>query len=407
MQVNVSLFDKLWLLPSGLAIELYKLQIGKVMDTIFIIALYAVSIFLIGRVFRGLNILTEQTLLRSSPIDALRGLLATAVVCHHFVVTYYWKVEGSWIRPESDVLNNMGVVPVSLFFMITGFLFFGKVYKKNPEWGAMLRSRVQRIMPLYIFVVSIVFVVSLLETKFVISFDGMIKEAVMWALFTGASFNGFADSVHITAGAHWTLRYEWLFYLSLPIIAAIFNRRFYGRYFVLSLIVMVLALPGIYFGFIVPKLALLFFIGFIPVIIKIHFPKLLLLVNSRFSSVVALLFLVLGMFVNKGYSIVQMLVVGVPFVIIALGNDVFGVLKSIGLKALGEVSYSIYLTHGLILYLLFSVFDVFSFSGGDSFQYNILLPVVLALVSVSSVITFSVIEKPFIFVRSKKSPVLG
>jgi peptidoglycan/LPS O-acetylase OafA/YrhL len=66
---------------------------------------------------------------RSSPLDALRGLLATAVVCHHFVVTYYWKVNGSWVRPESDVLNSMGVLPVSLFFMIAGFYFFGKIYK--------------------------------------------------------------------------------------------------------------------------------------------------------------------------------------------------------------------------------------------------------------------------------------
>ncbi|PYY72557.1 acyltransferase [Pseudomonas jessenii] len=375
-------------------------------STILIIALYVVSIFLLDRVFRKTNVLTEQTLLRSSPIDALRGLLATAVVCHHFVVTYYWKVEGSWVRPQSDVLNNMGVVPVSLFFMITGYLFFGKVYKKNPEWGVMLRSRLQRIMPLYIFVVSVVFVISLMETGFVVEVSGIVKELVRWALFSGVSFNGFADSFLMTARVPWTLRYEWLFYLSLPIVAAVFNWRSYGKYFVLSLFIMVLALPSVYFGFIVPKLALLFFIGFVPVIIKVHFPRILSVMKCRFSSAVALIFLIVGMFIGQGYSIVQMLVVGVPFAIIALGNDVFGILKSNGLKALGEVSYSIYLTHGLVLYLLFSVFDVFSFGSGDSFHYNILLPVVLALVSASSVITFTVIEKPFIFAGSKKIPAL-
>jgi peptidoglycan/LPS O-acetylase OafA/YrhL len=340
-------------------------------------------------------------LARSSPLDALRGLLATAVVCHHFVVTYYWKISGSWVRPESDVLNNMGVVPVSLFFMITGFLFFGKIYRKNPEWGVLLRSRIQRIMPLYIFVVFVVFLMSLIETKFIlVDVNEIIKAVFMWGGFVGSSFNGFPDSIHMTAGAQWTLRYEWLFYLSLPVIAAVANRKAYGKYLALSLVVMVLALPGIYVGVILPKLLLLFFIGFIPVIVKVHFPRLLPVIRHRLSALVALVFIGLGLSMGQGYSVVQMLVLGVSFVIIALGNDVFGVLKSSGLKVLGEVSYSIYLTHGLILYVLFSVVDVFPIEEGDVFHYVILLPVVLALVSASSVITFFAIEKPFIFVAA-------
>jgi len=376
--------------------------LSEKMNVIFIVILFASSIFLLDRVFSISNVLTEQTLLRSSPIDALRGLLATAVVCHHFVVTYYWKLNGSWVRPESDILNNMGVVPVSLFFMITGFLFFGKVYRKNPDWGTIFRSRVQRIMPLYIFVVLIVFAISLVETKFVIESGGLVKEILKWGVFLGGAFNGFTDSVHMTAGAHWTLRYEWLFYISLPIIAAIFNRRLYGKYFVLSLGALGLAFPSVYFGFVFPKLALLFFIGFIPVLIRTHSPGLICKMKCSFSSVVVLIFLVLGMFFSQGYSVTQMLVVGVSFVMIALGNDVFGILRRNGLKALGEVSYSIYLTHGLVLYLLFSVFEMFSFKSNNFFHYIILLPVVLALVSGFSVITFSLIEKPFIFIQNRK-----
>ena len=376
--------------------------LSEKMNVIFIVILFASSIFLLDRVFSISNVLTEQTLLRSSPIDALRGLLATAVVCHHFVVTYYWKLNGSWVRPESDILNNMGVVPVSLFFMITGFLFFGKVYRKNPDWGTIFRSRVQRIMPLYIFVVLIVFAISLVETKFVIESGGLVKEILKWGLFLGGAFNGFTDSVHMTAGAHWTLRYEWLFYISLPIIAAIFNRRLYGKYFVLSLGALGLAFPSVYFGFVFPKLALLFFIGFIPVLIRAHSPGLICKMKCSFSSVVVSIFLVLGMFFSQGYSVTQMLVVGVSFVMIALGNDVFGILRGNGLKALGEVSYSIYLTHGLVLYLLFSVFEMFSFKSNNFFHYIILLPVVLALVSGFSVITFSLIEKPFIFIQNRK-----
>lgn len=154
---------------------------------ILIVALYGVSLFFIERVFRRFNILTEQTLLRSSPIDALRGLLASSVVCHHFIVTYYWKVSGVWDRPSSDVLNNMGAVPVSLFFMITGFLFFGKIYKKNPDWGDILRSRIHRVMPLYVFVVFMVFLLSLMKSGFVIDTDpkGLLKGLVSWGFSWG------------------------------------------------------------------------------------------------------------------------------------------------------------------------------------------------------------------------------
>jgi peptidoglycan/LPS O-acetylase OafA/YrhL len=249
-----------------------------------------------------------------------------------------------------------------------------------------------------------VFVISLLKTGFIFdnNMKGLIKGLVSWGLFVGSSFNGSPDSVHMTSGAHWTLRYEWLFYLSLPAVAAIFNRRWYGKYLALSVLIMILAIPGIYLGLVVPKLALLFLIGFTPVIININFPEFSSLAKSRTASLVVLAFIVSGMLIDQGYSILQMLVLGVAFIMIALGNTIFGVLGSKGLKTLGEVSYSIYLIHGLILYMLFSVFNVFSFENDNALHYIALLPIVLALVSAVSVLTFSTIEKPFIFVRDKK-----
>ncbi len=40
----------------------------------------------------------------------------------------------------------------------------------------------------------------------------------------------------MTAGAHWTLRYEWLFlYFSPNYLFSIFNQHLYGKSFVLSL----------------------------------------------------------------------------------------------------------------------------------------------------------------------------
>ncbi len=153
-------------------------------DVALPIALYLGTLVLLAFALRRSPLLTEETLARSSPLDALRGILATAVVCLHFVLTYHLKAEGQWREPDSDLLYNMGVVPVSLFFMITGYLFFGKVYRRTPDWSELLRSRVLRVMPLYLCVVAVVVLFTLIRTHFVIA-DGQhfMLELLSWELF--------------------------------------------------------------------------------------------------------------------------------------------------------------------------------------------------------------------------------
>ncbi|EPL9432160.1 hypothetical protein MWS31_005478, partial [Klebsiella pneumoniae] len=42
-----------------------------------------------------------------------------------------------------------------------------------------------------------------------------LKQIAKWFFFIGDTVNGYTDAKRITAGVTWTLRYEWLFYLSL------------------------------------------------------------------------------------------------------------------------------------------------------------------------------------------------
>lgn len=367
------------------------------MTNLSIIATYVFTVFVLARLFKRSSLLTESTVSRSSPLDALRGLLATAVVSMHFVVTYQWKTEGVWIRPKSELLNNLGVVPVSVFFMITGFLFIGKVYNKEPDWPSIARSRILRVMPLYIFVLAVLFVISLFKTGFSIHNEShLLLEVIRWLAFSGNTFNGFPESAWMTAGAHWTLRYEALFYLSLPLIATILNRRNYGFYLLVSaLLLSFLAVLGYQQHLLSMKFIVLFLIGFLPVIIKTKYFSYIPLFQTKTASLIALVCICFAM-TMKEYSLAQMLVLGVPFTAIALGNDMFTILKNSGLKALGEISYSIYLTHGLILYCLFSIFNIFPFDSQPASHYLLLLPLIIGIVSLSSVMTFIYIEKPMI-----------
>ena len=62
------------------------------------------------------------------------------------------------------------------------------------------------------------------------------------------------------------------------------------------------------------------------------------------------LFLILQF--SSSYSIFCKLLITIVFTIIALGNTFFGVLNTITLKFLGEISYSTYLLHCIILFVI-------------------------------------------------------
>jgi peptidoglycan/LPS O-acetylase OafA/YrhL len=57
------------------------------------------------------------------------------------------------------------------------------------------------------------------------------------------------------------------------------------------------------------------------------------------------------------YSPAQFLLLGVVFVFIVAGNDFFGLLSSRPLFLLGTVSYSFYITHGIVLFVISHMFN--------------------------------------------------
>ena len=62
---------------------------------------------------------------RYTTIDGLRGFLALSVLIFHLVVTHEFIETGRWDLPRSRFHALLGPIGVSLFFMITGLLFWG------------------------------------------------------------------------------------------------------------------------------------------------------------------------------------------------------------------------------------------------------------------------------------------
>lgn len=159
----------------------------------------------------------------------MRGILAFFVYIHHAVIWYVYLQEGRWKAPDDLLYANLGAYSVKLFFMITGFLFIDRVVNKGEiNWVIFYKSRIFRIVPLYLFVLLFVFGISLWKTEFIINDVWRFgKQVINWLSFgirNYSNINDFEESRYVVAGVIWTLTYEWFFYLLVPFIYLIIRR---------------------------------------------------------------------------------------------------------------------------------------------------------------------------------------
>ncbi|MFF7708697.1 acyltransferase family protein [Pseudomonas sp. NPDC007930] len=365
-------------------------------DAYLLLALAAVAIALFGLATHRLPLLAPDALHRVSTLDGLRGLLATLVVLHHFAITWQWKLTGLWQLTPNGVINNFGAVAVSLFFMITGYLFTRKI-RKDPtvNWRGLLVGRVLRIYPMYIASVAALVVIACALSAEPLGLRNLLKPIAGWLLFGGPAVAGYEATRLINASVQWSLLYEALFYCSLPWLCLLLRRQF-------SLWPVLLGSLGIV-GFLVlfhqslsPKYLTLFAVGMAVALAEPWLRARVQRPGHWGYSAVAVLALIAA-FSLQDYTQAQMLLLGIPFALMVLGNTLGGLLQLRVLKVLGEVSFSVYLLHGIVLTLLFTVFGLYGFSGSSLGQFAQfwLLPVLWLAFSLS-VLTYWGIERPFV-----------
>ena len=78
--------------------------------------------------------------------------LAIGVFFTHVIAVYGYYSEGRWYSTFAPVYMNMGQVGVSIFFMITGFLFWRRALrsKDGVDAKALYVSRIRRLVPMYV-----------------------------------------------------------------------------------------------------------------------------------------------------------------------------------------------------------------------------------------------------------------
>ncbi len=346
------------------------------------------------------RLLAQQDAERHAPIDGLRGFLALGVFFTHVMTTRGAYAHGAWDASFAPFFATCGQAAVSLFFMITGYLFWRRALRPGAlDARALFASRLRRLAPMYLVSVALVLLVAAAMSGFTLQEHPLVlaREVRAWLSFGflhNGPLNGVADA-HAMNAVYWTLAFEWGFYLALPAAALFAGPRAFP----------LLAAAVLLFGLRTP-ITLNFLAGALAAIA--HERRLL---EGRLASPwlaplpLLALAMVLGM--DTAYAPRPILLLFVFFLFVVDGNSLLGLLRARAARALGAVSYSFYLLHCIVLYVAFhAVAAAVPVAALAPERHWAVAALALGATIVASAFTYRYVEHPFA-ARTVPEPLLG
>jgi peptidoglycan/LPS O-acetylase OafA/YrhL len=372
----------------------------------YVIPVIAMLLWLFStRHFAFLDEPSAQNERRSTTVDGLRGFLALGVFFAHSSGYALYVTTGYWGAGPSAFFDLLGSTGVALFFTITSYLFWGKAIAGASSIHSareycrylfcLYTARFFRIAPLYYFVIAfmLAIVLSVTGPRLNVSPSRCFTEICNWLLLgLGANVwvNGYGGPPVMT-GMVWTLGWEWYFYFSLAATSLIaFSRT--GR-LVFPLVTFAISALFILNGH---EASFSYIILFSTGMTFAALPDSTLRValSERAKSLAALTLIgAVYSGVAASHTLIQTLLIAALFYLVISGCDLFGLLRSRAAQRLGAISYSIYLTHGICLHLLFSNAQIEQFALGSVAHYWIVVALAALLVTVFSSLTFICIER--------------
>lgn len=343
--------------------------------------------------FYGLLIEHETSSKRFHAIDGLRGYLAIGVLLHHVVINAQLYQTGSWALTPSRLNTFLGRGSVAFFFMITAFLFWGRMIDGHGKIDTLrfYASRIRRLVPMYLVSAGLLITTALAFTHFrvVVPIGDLASQFASWLSFTipGApEINGFKQTVLVNT-VFWSLVYEWKFYIVLPFVAALAVN---GRAWVLAIGV------SIAIALFSSNQVEWFFLGGCIAAYAVRSHALRSLASSPVGSFAALACIATtALYQPMTYTLTGAVLLFVPFLLFAAGNTLFGALTCRPARLLGLLSYSIYLLHNWVLYLVSRCVNHYTAIADLTLGQYWAIGGAVALVTVTlSTVTYRFIEHP-------------
>lgn len=352
----------------------------------------------------------------NNPINGIRGILASLVMFSHAFKDFYIYIGNPWIFDKNyfDLLGygnqatNTGKIGVAIFFMISGYLFYRLLNGPSFNLKKFIKNRFLRIFPLYAFVVSFCIIIGLIISDQTLDW-GILVGIAKWYTFFGSY--DVLNIATMTKGVEWTLKLEILLYASIPILFYLFQK--INNQAIRHLLILGSILSIFIAGFLLriygkvyidPRAALCFYVGYVALEIKGLYSFQTFL-QSKIATILAILFFLSSFFISSHNLFYLYLIASCGFLFLCLssGNNLFGLLDIEPLQKLGEISYSIYLIHGCVLYGLMQLIKYFSIEN----HLILVLILIVFFYATYTISTFSFIhiEQRFLNFNFTKKPI--
>ena len=330
-------------------------------------------------------------------IQALRGVAVLLVVFRHLLPVETKYAQFDYVVPELFLIGASGV---DLFFLISGFVMVSVTRSAFHSKGGIqkfLYHRIARIYPLYWFYTSIILCVYLVQPSFVNSSQGNQVNIL-------ASYLLLPQTLLPIVNVGWTLIHEMYFYFTFAVLL------FLPKNYLLPgligwgglILIGSINLSGSdnsFFDIYFSPLTLEFIIG---CMMGILYYSGSIRGNANAIALIALALWTVGYYLFRETSgngaplgWMRVLVFGFPaalgFYAALLYEKNHGAIMPPWLCKIGDASYSIYLSHVLVLGVVGRFWSFFAFEG---YWDNILmLPLMLIAVLVYGKVSYHYIEK--------------
>lgn len=343
---------------------------------------------------------------RIAALDGLRGFAALLVfLVHYAALVLAWLPTESLVAALARGIHAAGHLGVYLFFVISGYLIYGSLLKRVVPFPAFAKRRVQRIYPTFFLILVLYLLLSA-------AFPEQSKipaeplQATLYVLANALLLPGVFDITPIITVA-WSLSYEILFYLVMPVIvgALALRQRHAGMritVFALIWIMIPILFPAHFAGS-------AFIVGIMLVEAKERGP------DKGMPAWMELFTILAFAGASALYSAVYLDIVEGPYIdiwknVILFGASYFFILAALQergwlssffrqrlVRYFGNISYSFYLIHSLCLHVTFLAFGLLmpEEALAHSLWFWVLLPPALLTSTLGAAGLFLLVERPF------------